>query len=98
MKETQRERTEAQQQMGEGLWNQFTGRMKEAWGALTDDDLSRLRGRRDQLIGKIQEKTGEAREVIAEKVEEIAEEIGYKLNRDLSGDGDDRESPHKPLG
>lgn len=87
MKETKREKLKAQQQVEEGLWNQFTGRIQEAWGSLTDDDLSRFEGRRDQLVGKIQKTTGEAREAIAEKIEQIAEEVGYRLNKDSSGAG-----------
>ena len=55
-----------------GNWNQFSGRVKEAWGALTDDDVDRAEGKFDQLVGVIQERTGEAREKIAEKLNEIA--------------------------
>ena len=40
--------------------------MKEQWGDLTDDDLDRIAGKRDQLIGRLQERYGLAREV-AEK-------------------------------
>lgn len=46
----------------EGSWNQFRGKVREQWGKLTDDDLDVIGGRRDQLIGKIQEKYGIARE------------------------------------
>jgi len=42
----------------EGNWKQFTGRVKEQWGKLTDDDLEVVAGRRDQLAGKIQERYG----------------------------------------
>jgi uncharacterized protein YjbJ (UPF0337 family) len=37
----------------EGKWKQYSGKAKEKWGKLTDDDLTVIRGRRDQLIGKI---------------------------------------------
>ena len=33
----------------QGGWKQFTGRVKEKWGKLTDDDLTTINGRRDQL-------------------------------------------------
>jgi len=36
----------------------FTGKVKEQWGKLTDDDLDRIAGKRDQLEGKIQERYG----------------------------------------
>ena len=42
----------------EGSWKQLTGRVKEQWGQLTDDDLDVVAGRRDQLAGKIQERYG----------------------------------------
>jgi uncharacterized protein YjbJ (UPF0337 family) len=40
----------------EGNWNQFKGKVKEKWGELTDDELDQIAGKRDILIGKIQEK------------------------------------------
>ena len=40
----------------EGNWKQFTGKVKEKWGKLTDDDLTTVNGRREQLEGKIHEK------------------------------------------
>ena len=46
----------------QGNWKQLTGRAKEQWGKLTDDDLSVVAGRRDQLAGKIEERYGIAKE------------------------------------
>lgn len=48
----------------QGQWNQLRGQVKEKWGQLTDDDLQIHGGNIDQLVGKIQQKTGEGREVI----------------------------------
>ena len=42
----------------EGNWKQFTGKAKEKWGELTDDDMSKIGGKRDQLVGRIQERYG----------------------------------------
>lgn len=42
----------------EGNWLQFKGKVKEQWGKLTDDDLDVIAGKRDQLIGKLQERHG----------------------------------------
>lgn len=93
MEKLRQEQEKARQQVDKGIWNQFTGRLQEAWGSLTDDDLDRLKGRRDQLIGQIQEKTGEAREAIARKIDRIAEEIGYRLSEPPSkAKEDERES------
>ena len=43
----------------EGNWNQFKGVVKERWNDLTDDDLEQMEGRRDRIVGKIQERYGE---------------------------------------
>ncbi|MBY0431225.1 MAG: CsbD family protein [Rhodospirillales bacterium] len=45
-----------------GNWKQVQGKVKEQWGAFTDDDIARMEGQRDQLVGKIQEKYGCGRE------------------------------------
>ncbi len=42
----------------QGNWLQFKGKVKEQWGKLTDDDLDIIAGKRDQLLGKIQERHG----------------------------------------
>lgn len=44
-----------------GNWNQFRGKVKERWNDLTDDDLDAMEGRREQIVGKIQERYGEAK-------------------------------------
>jgi len=54
----------------EGNWKQFKGKAKEQWGKLTDDDLDVAAGKRDQLIGKIQERYGIARDVADRQVDE----------------------------
>jgi len=46
----------------EGNWMQFKGKVKEQWGKLTDDDLDIIAGKRDQLLGRIQERHGLAKE------------------------------------
>ncbi len=40
-----------------GNWKQFKGKMKEQWGKLTDDDMTVIEGKRDQLVGKIRSVT-----------------------------------------
>jgi uncharacterized protein YjbJ (UPF0337 family) len=42
----------------EGNWKNFTGKIKEKWGKLTDDDLKEIAGKKDQLLGKIQSRYG----------------------------------------
>ena len=45
-----------------GNWKQFVGKAKENWGKLTDSDWQVIEGKRDQLVGRIQERYGLARE------------------------------------
>jgi len=52
----------------QGNWKQVTGKAKEQWGKLTDDDLSVVAGRRDQLAGKIEERYGVAKEEAEKQV------------------------------
>jgi uncharacterized protein YjbJ (UPF0337 family) len=46
----------------QGRWKQVKGKVKEQWGKLTDDDLDVIAGRRDQLLGRIQQRHGLAKE------------------------------------
>jgi len=48
----------------QGRWNELRGQVKQKWGQLTDDDLQIHGGNVDQLVGKIQQKTGVGREAI----------------------------------
>ena len=48
----------------QGQWNKLRGQVKERWGQLTDDDLQIQGGNVDQLVGRIQQRTGETRESI----------------------------------
>jgi uncharacterized protein YjbJ (UPF0337 family) len=48
----------------QGQWNKLRGQVKEKWGQFTDDDLQIHGGNVDQLVGRIQQKTGEGRDAI----------------------------------
>ena len=47
-----------------GKWLQLKGQIKEKWGQLTDDDLDAAAGQRDQLVGRIQERYGLAKDEV----------------------------------
>ena len=53
-----------------GDWKQFSGKVKEKWGNLTDDDLTAINGRREQLEGKLQERYGYAKEQAKKEVDD----------------------------
>lgn len=55
----------------EGNWLQLKGKAKEQWGELTDDDLDVIAGRRDQLVGKIQERYGLAKEAVETQIKDF---------------------------
>jgi len=52
----------------EGNWKQFTGKVREKWGKLTDDDLQVINGQQDQLVGRIQERYGVAKDEAQKQV------------------------------
>lgn len=45
-----------------GNWKNLKGQVKQKWGKLTDDDLTVIEGKRDELSGKLQERYGYAKE------------------------------------
>lgn len=54
----------------QGQWKQMKGTIKQQWGKLTDDDLARIDGHRDRLIGSLQQRYGIAREEAQRRAEE----------------------------
>ena len=46
----------------EGKWKQLKGSVKQQWGKLTDDDVATLSGKKDELVGKLQERYGYTKE------------------------------------
>jgi uncharacterized protein YjbJ (UPF0337 family) len=54
-----------------GKWKQLRGHVKKEWGKLTDDELDRVKGDMDILIGKIQEKYGTSREAIERRLDAL---------------------------
>lgn len=53
----------------EGNWKTLKGNIKEQWGKLTDDDLDRISGKRDQLIGRIQERYAIAKDEAEDQID-----------------------------
>ena len=55
-----------------GNWNQLKGKLKEKYGELTDNDLTLLEGKEDQLIGTLQKKLHKNREEVIKELETLA--------------------------
>lgn len=53
----------------EGKWEQLKGGAKEKWGDLTDDEVTEMEGKRDKIIGKLQEKYGWTKEKAEKEVD-----------------------------
>jgi uncharacterized protein YjbJ (UPF0337 family) len=53
----------------EGNWKQFSGKAQQQWGKLTNDDLDVVEGRRTELVGKIQERYGVAKDEAEQQVD-----------------------------
>ena len=54
-----------------GNWKEFKGKMREQWGELTDDDLDKIQGRREQLEGVLQKRLGIAKEEAKRQIDEF---------------------------
>jgi uncharacterized protein YjbJ (UPF0337 family) len=59
----------------EGKWKEMRGRVRERWGRLTDDDLDVIAGRRDQLLGVLQQRYGATVQQIEEQVHDFERRI-----------------------
>jgi uncharacterized protein YjbJ (UPF0337 family) len=53
-----------------GEWNIIKGSMKQRWAQLTDNDLEYIEGKQDELLGRIQKRTGESREAVEDAIKE----------------------------
>lgn len=59
----------------QGNWKQMTGKVKEKWGKLTDNDLTTIAGKRDQLAGLLQQRYGHAKEQAEKELDDFANEL-----------------------
>lgn len=54
-----------------GSWKEFTGKIRENWGDLTDDDMAVIAGKRDQLVGTIQRRYGIEKEKAEAEIDDF---------------------------
>jgi uncharacterized protein YjbJ (UPF0337 family) len=59
-----------------GDWNIAKGKLKQKWAELTDDDLHYAEGRQDELIGRIQKRTGETRQAVETALKDFCSDNG----------------------
>ena len=66
----------------QGKWKQMKGAVKQRWGKLTDDDLTMLSGKKDELVGKLQERYGYTREQAERDADDWAAKTSHQWNDD----------------
>ena len=59
-----------------GDWNITSGKLKQKWPTLTDDDLKFTEGKSEELVGRIQKRTGETRHVVEETIKDFNSSCG----------------------
>ena len=69
----------------EGNWKQFSGKVQQQWGKLTNDDLDVIDGHREELSGRIQKAYGVSKDEADRQITNFADTLG-----------DDRVTPRKP--
>lgn len=57
-----------------GQWKEFKGKVKEQWAKLTDDDIAQVEGRRDRLLGVLQQRYGYLKERAEEELKKWEKE------------------------
>lgn len=62
----------------EGNWRQMAGKVREKWGKLTDDDLTAIAGRREQLAGLLQQRYGIAKEIVDRQLDDFTRSLAVK--------------------
>jgi len=55
-----------------GKWNEIKGKVKQAYGDLTDDDLTYEEGKDDELLGRLQKKTGKSRDEVVKWLQSLS--------------------------
>jgi uncharacterized protein YjbJ (UPF0337 family) len=77
----------------EGKWKQIKGAVKVQWGKLTDDDLQVINGKRDQLVGKIQERYGFAKAEAEKQLREFESSQDFERGREFEREQQEADRP-----
>ena len=65
-----------------GEWNIIKGNLKQKWAKLTDDDLQFIEGKQDELLGRIQKRTGESREAVETAIKDYRSALAAQAAAD----------------
>ena len=76
-----------------GDWQSFKGRVRSKWGKLTDDDVERIGGKKDELLGRLRERYGMAQDKAEREVDEWLGTVGDDEPRKGKGKGKSKDRP-----
>lgn len=54
-----------------GTWNEMKGKLKQKYAELTDDDLTFVEGKEDELLGRLQKRIGKSKDELRREIEEV---------------------------
>ncbi|MGA7395698.1 MAG: CsbD family protein [Terrimicrobiaceae bacterium] len=54
-----------------GTWNEIKGKLKQKYAELTDDDLTFVEGKEDELLGRLQKRIGKSKDELRREIEEV---------------------------
>jgi uncharacterized protein YjbJ (UPF0337 family) len=54
-----------------GVWNEVKGKLKQKYATLTDDDVTLVEGKEEELYGRLQQRLGKTKEEIMKEIESI---------------------------
>jgi uncharacterized protein YjbJ (UPF0337 family) len=66
-----------------GEWNIIKGELKQKWAKLTDDDLQYIEGKQEELLGRIQKRTGESREAVEAAIRHYSKALVKEIKSDV---------------
>ena len=63
----------------QGDWNILKGKLKEKWGKLTDDDITQINGKKEELLGKLQTQYGYTKDKAAKELADFQNSLNEKI-------------------
>ena len=67
-----------------GNWNIIKGKLMQRWGKLTDDDLDWAEGKEQELVGRIQKRTGESREAVEKALKDASTQVTTQVESEVT--------------
>lgn len=80
----------------QGKWHEYKGKVKEKWGKLTDNDLTQINGKREELIGKLESQYGYAKDRAEKEINEFEKTFASKGSSSSSFNPNPKSSSFNP--